>query len=212
MIELVNSFGGVNGGANVTGTSTVYGGTPNNNSSAFPQVGGTGTSFKGFTQPTNALNFFILPVPSEYILEGQQFAVRASGWVLVKGTTPTIQVELGSIGTSTLASASVTALATLPATAATLTTSAFYPFALEARLQGDSNSGIVQGVANLLLNNVFTSTAAITSLSGIAFGTANSASNPAATQGSVFNLVCGVVFGVSNAANLAQLSQFSLEA
>jgi hypothetical protein len=96
--------------------------------------------------------------------------------------------------------------------AASLVTSNYYPFAITATFQGDSNSGIVQGSFNTTLNGVFTASAATTNLTGILFGTPSSASNPAASAAAPFSLIVGVTFGVSNAANLAQLDQFSLEA
>jgi len=207
----INAFGGANGGFNVgTGTAIVSGGTPNKNAAQFPQVGGVGTTAKIFAQPANLLAPFTLAVPSEFLLEGIQFNVKASGWVFVNGTTPTVQFNLYS-GTS-LTPGSDTAVSALPGTPATLTTNAFYPFAFTATFQGDSNSGILQGAAKLMLNNVLTAEAAVTALTGIAFGTAFNAANPAATQGPAVNLVAGITFGVSNAANLAQLNQFCLEA
>jgi len=214
MVTIVNAFGGSNGpqgtASSYATNGTVYGGTPNKNSAVFPQVGGLGTGFKIFAQPAATSSVFQLNVPGEFILEGQQFTIRASGWVYVAGSTPNIQVGLFS-GTS-LTSSSDTAITELPATAATLTTSNYYPWALEVRLQGDSNSGILQGIANLMLDNVFTSSSAITALTGISFGNSLGSGVGSGSSTPPVQLAVGINFGVSNAANLAQLAQFSLEA
>jgi hypothetical protein len=203
----VNAFGGVNGGAGVLSAAVQYGGQPNSPAS-FPQVGGVNTTIKYFAQPQTAANAFILPIPGEYILEGQQFTVRAGGWVYVAGTSPTVALTLAKGGP--LLTSAATTVGVL--SAASLVTAAYYPFAITATFQGDSNSGIVQGSFNTNMNGVFTANAATTSLTGIAFGTAFSASNPGASVSAPFSLIVGVTFGVSNAANLAQLDQFSLEA
>lgn len=207
MVIISNAFGGINGGPVTLSTSTAAfgqnaaGSVPGNNSNSYPQVGGTGTSLKVFAATgLGGASAFVLPVPGSGKLEGQQYTVRTGGWVYVAGSSPTVQVSLQS-GTS-LTGASNTTIAALAATAATLTTANYYPFALAADFQGDSVSGITQGTANLKLNNVFTSTSAITALTGSKY----IANDP------VFNFVTGVTFGVSNSANVAQLNQFSLEA
>lgn len=203
----VNAFGGANGGASVPSSAVQYGGQPNS-ANSFPQVGGVNTTIKYFAQPTLPLNAFVLPIPGEFILEGQQFVVRAGGWVYVAGSSPTVALTLGVGGP--LLTSSATTVGVL--SAASLVTSNYYPFAITATFQGDSNSGIVQGSFNTTLNGVFTASAATTNLTGIKFGTAFNPANPGASVSAPFSLIVGVTFGVSNAANLAQLDQFSLEA
>jgi hypothetical protein len=207
MQTISNAFGGANGGPVTLSTSTAVfgqnaaGSTPGNNSNSYPQVGGTGSTIKIFAQTgLGGASAFVLPVPGAGKLEGQQYTVRAGGWVYVAGSSPTLQISLQS-GTS-LTGTSNTNIASLAATAATLTTANYYPWALTADFQGDSVSGVTQGTAQLKLNNVFTSSAAITSLTGSKY----IANDP------VFSFVTGATFGVSNSANVAQLNQFSLEA
>jgi hypothetical protein len=127
--------------------------------------------------------------------EQQQISLSASGYVFVHGTTPTVNFVVQS-GTS-LTAASNTTCATLTSVQ-TLTTAAFYPWALSLKLSSDAFSGIVQ---------IFGATIACNGVSGAATLTNLTGANLTTTA---LNFVVGITFGVSDALNVAALSQFDL--
>jgi hypothetical protein len=187
-------------------------------------VGGVGTSAKIFQYAPlpfapsgqGLTGGVTLAIPGTARLNGKQFQVRASGNVTVAGTSPTVQLQLlGAIpgGNNVVLAQS---------TARTVTTSASYAWALEATLQGDNLSAILQGWFSDAINNVVDTQAALTNtLTGVNFGTiaASGASNGASYPTSGYlplnagdepaiNLQFALVFGVSNAANAGNLLEF----
>ena len=178
-------------------------------------VGGTGTAIKYFpnlpgpsigvanTTPsaTNAAGQLLVPGNNQ--LNGQPFSVFAAGNILAGsgGGSTTITVAIYA-NTGTVSSPTYSTLAT-GSFAAEVVDNVAYPFYIEAKLQGDTLSGIVMGTQFVLIDNVIeTATAHITTaLTGINFAT-----NPP------FGLVCGVTFGTSESGNSANLYRFSIEA
>lgn len=166
-----------------------------------PVVNNTGVTtiqiFPAFVNLAATTVALSLAVPGSTRFNGKKMLVRAAGFATVGGTSPTLNLVLQS-GTS-LTSGSNTTLATL-GSAQAVTTSASYPWMLEAILEGDSTTGKLQGAFSIILNNVVSAWAALSNgLTGLNFAT-----EP------VFNLVIGVTFGVANAANTATLTDFSL--
>lgn len=188
MITLANAFGG-----------------PNYSPAT---VGGTGTTSKIYAQSNSAATPFVLYAPNGGQLEGAKFVVRAGGNVFVHGTTPTVIVSLYG-KTSIPASGPLTATNYTEigqtGSAQTLTTAATYPWVIEAELQGDSVSGVLQGTYKVLVNNVFKAEAALDN-------TITSVNLNPTTGGVSLVFVVGVTFGVSDALNTATLDQFTLEA
>jgi hypothetical protein len=174
-------------------------------------VGGTGTTGKIFPVFNNSAVAAAIQLPSGGELEGQQFIVRASGRLFVHGASPTVNFLLQS--GSSLTPGSNTTFVT-GASAQALTTNAWYPYAIEARLQGDSTSGIVQvASASIVVDgNVVSPT--LTALTGINFSSGYTPSGAipySQNDGASLKIVLGVVFGVSDALNSAVLNQFAVE-
>lgn len=103
---------------------------------------------------------------------------------------------------TTAPSFSPTAIATGQHAASGYGTVTVVPWSLEAWLNADNASGILQGNAKVVVDNVVeTAYTAITSLSGVNMNGV-----------SPLGFVIGVTFSVSGAANSASMYQFSLEA
>ena len=178
-------------------------------------VGGTGTAIKYFpnlpgpsinvanTTPsaTNAAGQLLVPGNNQ--LNGQPFSVIAAGNILAGsgGGSTTITVAIYA-NTGTVSSPTYSTLAT-GSFAAEVVDNVAYPFYIEAKLQGDTLSGIVMGTQFVLIDNVIETVLAhtTTALTGINFAT-----NPP------FGLVCGVTFGTSESGNSANLYRFSIDA
>ncbi len=140
----------------------------------------------------------LVTLPGSLRFDGKPFRLRASGWATVGGTSPTLNVTLYE--GSSLTPGSNTVLAAL-GSAQAVTTAASYPWAIEAVLQGDSKSKILQGRFSVTLDNVVSAWAALTNAP---------TSIDLLTEGSL-QFCVGVTFGVANAANLAQLDALIIE-
>lgn len=135
----------------------------------------------------------LLPGTGQY--EQQQIEVRAGGFVYVHGTSPTVNFVFQK-GTSLTASSNTT-MATL-ASAQSLTTAAYYPWAFRCVLLADALSGIMQiGNATFICNGV-SGSLTLTNLTSVNLTTTN------------VNFVIGVTFGVSDALNVGALGQFQM--
>jgi hypothetical protein len=157
-----------------------------------------------------------LALPGTARLNGKQFQVRASGNATVAGTTPTLQIQL--LGANPGGNNVILA----QSSARTVVTSASYPWSLEATLEGDNLSAILQGwFSDGIANQVDTTAALTNTLTGVNFGTiaasglASGASYPSsgylplnAGDEPAINLQMAILFGVSNAANTANLTEF----
>ena len=115
------------------------------------------------------------------------------------------------VGTS-LTSTSNTTISTL--TTAQGLANGQYPFAFICELEGDSLSGIVQGVfSQFVCNGVVSAQSAMTNtlLTGATFGFIPGGDGFFKPENPV-NLVFGINFGTSAAANAASLYEYQLEA
>jgi hypothetical protein len=154
-----------------------------------------------------------LALPGTARLNGKQFTVRASGNATVAGTTPTLQIQL--LG----ANPGGNNVVLCQSSARTVTTSASYPWTIEATFQGDNLSGILQGWFSDAIGGQVDAQAALTNtLTSVNFGTisasgaANGASYPTsgylplnAGDEPAVNFQVAILFGVSNSANTANL-------
>lgn len=187
-------------------------------------VGGLGTSAKIFQyaalpfSPSGAglSGAVTLGLPGTSRFNGKQFQVKASGNVTVAGTSPTVQIQLLA------ANPGGNNVVLAQSSAVSVTTSASYPWAVEATLQGDNLSGILQGWFTVAINNSLNSQAALTNtLTSVNFGTiaASGATNGASYPSSGYlsinagdepavNFQVAIVFGVSNASNAGNLFEF----
>lgn len=147
--------------------------------------------------PTQAA---VLNIQGSSRMEGKRFTVRASGRVTF-GTTSTPTINFGMYSGTSLTSTNNTLLGAL-GSAASQTVSTTVPFSYQADLQGDSTSGIVQGKFGMIINNIVTADAQITSNSNAGLTGVNFASEPA------LQFVFAVTFGVSDVKNLAVLDEF----
>jgi len=90
-----------------------------------------------------------------------------------------------------------------------------YPWRIVADVQGDSASGIIQGVFSAQIDNTLDNSspkALLSALSGLSFGPAiPTAPNAEGSLGGVFGLVVRVTFGVGNSSNYANMYDFHLE-
>lgn len=158
--------------------------------------GGNASFFNGTSASTTAAVVNLQSPQSEGVIS----RIRASGNVYLHGTSPTI--ALGLYKGSSLTSSSDTLIASISAVTG-LTTAAFYPFAFQIDLQGDANSGLIQGFNATCFVNGATQSVTVAS-SGI----------PLTAQDLLTTSVpfCfSATFGVSDALNIANLQQFVLE-
>jgi hypothetical protein len=188
----------------IVSTSQVSGNNPS-------KVGGTGTGIVIFPsilgQGFNNGNSQTTSVgPAQVTLaapqsEGIQSVIKASGNFFLHGTSPTIKFLVYK-GTS-LTATSDTLVASTTSAISGLTTAASYPFALSLSLQGDANSGLIQGYSPVLYVNGASQTLTVAS-SGIPLTSQDLLTTPV-------QFCIGVQFGVSDALNAAYLQQFVLE-
>ena len=134
-------------------------------------------------------------IPGNGVYEQQQIDLRASGFVFIHGTSPTINFLLQK-GTS-LTYSSNTTVATL-ASAQSLTTANYYPWYLTVKMQSDALSGVMQFQNATFSCNGTSGTVTLTDLTGINLTTTN------------VNFVLGIVFGVTDALNVGGCAQFQL--
>lgn len=149
------------------------------------------------TVPTAATGTLaaLVTIPGTGQYEQQQIDLRASGFVFIHGTSPTINFLLQK-GTS-LTSGSNTTVATL-ASAQSLTTAAYYPWYFALKMQADALSGIMQFQNATFSCNGTSGTVTLTDLTGVNLTTTN------------LSFVLGITFGVSDALNVGALAQFQL--
>ena len=120
-------------------------------------VGGTGVTAKYFPAPSGQINIAgtapsstsaagELSVPGRNILNGQQFTIKATGNFEVGsgGACPNVLIELVA-NTGTISSPTYTVLASTGEITAQNLTGTFYDWAIEATVNGSTQSGLLQG-------------------------------------------------------------------
>jgi hypothetical protein len=174
-------------------------------------IGGTGTttkifpnllanatglpaSFVGSPAPTVPPPCAQVYLPGTGQYEQQQISISAGGYLFVHGASPTVNFVLQQ-GKS-LTATSNTTVATL-ASAQSLTTAAYYPWAVSVKFLADALSGIMQFFSASMVCNGVSGTVTLTDLTGVNL----------TTTGLPF--VIGITFGVSDALNVGALSQFT---
>jgi len=198
---------------------------------SFPStVSGTGTTAKYFPFPSS--NFTAgagstpnassaagqLLVPGQNAVNGQLFRIYASGSIKTAGTpSPSILIELVA-NTGSVTTPIYTVIASSGTNTLALTDGVYFPWSITADVNGDSDSGILQGRYAAVLDNTTensTPKALDNALTGLVFGpsaTVTQDQRHAETGGnSVFGLLVRVTFGTSNAANIANMYRFALE-
>ena len=166
-----------------------------------------------FVWANDATKPFVLQ-PSINQVNGRRASVTVSGYAFLATGCTTLIVGLYGIAGGVPASAATTigTYSTLAIDSAqTLTTNHTYPFSINAVLEGDSTSGILQGYFTHEVNNVLNTPGALAhTLSGINFG--YDATTPTPSQaGAPYTLVVGVTFGTAEATNYAVLTQFDFD-
>lgn len=181
----------------------------------FPTISGVGNiSYKGVVSSGIVFSSsaaVVLPVPGSGRYEGRYFCVTASGWLTLGGSSPNAAVTFYS-GTSTTPGSDAIMKTS---GAQSLSTGASYPWMGTMELEGDSQSGVIQGIAEFIIGNSLVARAALagTFPTGLTFSNPPNPTPSAANVASepVFSICVGITFGVANAANVAQLTQFVLE-
>jgi hypothetical protein len=173
-----------------SGPGATIGSAPNNNISA-----------------TNAAGALFLPASN--VFNGQQFDVLASGSVGSDTGDPsgTVQISLYVV-TGTAAAPIYTEIATTGAVAPTY--AGAEPWAIQASLVGDSTSGLLTGVQEVLLGAALVNSTpkVIDAIPGsLNFNTGN----VNLLRGAVCGFVVGVTFGTSNSSNTATMYEFTIE-
>ena len=182
-------------------------------------VGGTGTSIKYFPNlpgpsigvanvtPSATSAAGQMLVPGSNRLNGQPFHVCASGnfEVGAGGGSATVTIALRA-NTGTVTTPVYTTIATSTAYAAEALDGVFYPFDFDVKIQGDSQSALIQGQQTVLIDNSVNvaATALTSSLFGLLPATGAFAGEPP------FGLVLGITFGTSEVGNSANLFAFSI--
>lgn len=173
----------------------------------------TAQIFPDFAIPTQAC---VMNVPGTGRLEQKSFTVRASGNASTNNATttfkPTLYIAKALPGTS-LVAASWTVLCTGTARVINNTTA---PWWIEAVLEFDSKGGLMGGVFDQQVNNLYDGIAAITGtltgLNGTGMPVLQGATNVQPAD-PVFLVAVGGTYGVNAAAaNIANLQNFVLEA
>jgi hypothetical protein len=146
---------------------------PTNNPISF--TSGSGTA----TQVINNGSVALVLTVGGQVLNGRPFNVVAQGYVKAHGATQTIKMGLQGAAYSTSAF-SGTQLYEAATASGTLTAGTFYPWWLNASLQADNTSGILQGMVITVVNNVQGSTGSnilANTLTAITFGSNNVGTN-----------------------------------
>ncbi len=194
----------------------------NINGSSPTTVGGTGTTAKYFASPSgnftsgvapiagpsSTSGFGALPIRGDNQLNGQQFSIVAAGNFEVGpgGACPSVTIEMVA-NTGTITSPTWTVIATTGAITAQTNLNTFYPWQLEATLNGDTQSGTISGYQISVVDNTLQSPAALSSvLSKLNF--AGSAIYPGAP---VFAVAIRVTFSVSEPGNSANMFEFQVQ-
>ena len=189
---------------NTSGSSIVYfPDLPGANAWNVGAVGvntGITSNTKGL-QPTATNNAGGLQVPGNSVLDGQQFDIFSSGNVLFAAAEASTTAKVGLYLSNVAAGNSSPAYQTL--IELTLTNQAldgvYYPWYMNVKMEGDTQSGILQLTKSGAINGTVTGSTQVTALTGISFAT-----DPA------FTIVCGVTFGNAAAGNIANLKQFQV--
>ncbi len=108
-----------------------------------------------------------LLAPGSSRLEQVPFRVRASGWAKIPAGTFTATLVAALYGVAgpgawTAASGNQIAASASQSYTQAGTTAVVVPFMVEAELEGDSTSGLLQGVYDAVVKNVFTAITALT--------------------------------------------------
>lgn len=147
-------------------------------------------------------------MPGNNRLNGQQFAVNVTGYVVTGSGIACPNVTVALYAQTNAAShadghnPTYTAIATTQAD--TGGNANAEPFSLSVVLSGDSVSGVVQGVQTSIYNGLIDDTSPV--------AIENLLSNINFNADVPFGLVVGVTFSVSAADNAATLTQFTLSA
>lgn len=178
------------------------------------QLTSTAITAQVFALASNPILPCNLTVPGKGALNSKRFTIRAEGNAFIAvGTTGTLKASLLAaltIPATPLTAANWTTLG--GGTARAIAAPGYTPWWIEANLIYDSNGGLLQGVFEQMVNNLFDARAAITStISGI------NGTNLTVTQGStpvppadpVLQLAVALTFGVTGA-NLGNLANFEL--
>jgi hypothetical protein len=184
-------------------------------------VGGTGITAKYFPMPsgnftsgpavtpssTNATGQ--LAVHGDSTLNGQQFSIVAAGNFEVGpgGACPTVTIEMVA-NTGTLLSPTYTVIASTGGFTAETNVGLFYPWQLEAIVNGDTQSGILSGYQVGVVDNVMAP--AVGALSNIISGLDFSGTT-SKVIGTVFGVVMRITYSVSEPGNKANLMQFQIQ-
>jgi hypothetical protein len=119
--------------------------------------------------------------------------------------------------TGTVAAPVYTTIAASGAYAAEVSDGVFYPFDMDVKIQGDSQSNLIQGTQTFLIDNTISTagTALTSTLAGLLPSTSNSYQGlnpppPTFVVEPVFGLVLGVTFGTSVVGNSANLFNFQI--
>ena len=190
-------------------------------------VGGTGVTAKYFPAPSGQINIAgtapsstsaagELSVPGRNILNGQQFTIKATGNFEVGsgGACPNVLIELVA-NTGTISSPTYTVLASTGEITAQNLTGTFYDWAIEASVNGSTQSGLLQGSYRAIVDGTVvnsTPKALDHTLTGLVFGptAAQAQSSNQSQTDPVFGLLVRVTFSVSEAGNSANLFEFGL--
>ncbi len=176
----------------------------------------TGATGGVFQNSVTADGQFNLNVPGSAKLEGVEFMVRASGWVkFPAGTyTATIIANLyGVAGSAAWTAASGNKMASSTSLSITMsgTTALVVPFLIEMDLEGDSMSGLLQGLQWALVDNVTNSTplaVVANAPTGVSFqtGSTGGASSGQASVEPVLQFAAGVTLTNAQTGAIANLS------
>ncbi len=190
-------------------------------------VGGTGITAKYFPQPSSNFTAGAATTPSatsavgqlavhtDNQFNGQQFSILATGNFAVGpgGACPSFKIELVA-NTGTVASPTYTVIASTGNVSAQTNLNVFYPWQIEAVLNGDTQSGTISGYQISVVDNTVSAPAALTNvLSGLNFFSGISSSTaPVSGIGlPVFGVVVRATFSVSEPGNIANMFEFNIQ-
>ncbi len=194
----------------------------NINGSSPVTVGGTGTAAKYFTQPSGNFTAGASTTPSstnatgqlavrgDNELNGQQFMILAAGNFEVGpgGACPAVTIDMVA-NTGTLISPTYTVIASTGAVTVQTNVGVFYPWQIEATVNGDTQSGILSGYQVSVVDNSVKAggvNALASTLSGLNFF-----GNVIFPGAPVFGVVMRVTFSVSEPGNAANMFQFQIQ-
>lgn len=146
----------------------------------------------------NPLAAAVLMIEAGRFMEGKKFTIRASGNVTSSGNFTVVATLLGAVGGTPAAPLTPGSWTTIKASTARTVNTITSNWFLEAHLVVDQLSGLMNGTAEFMVNNLFDAQAAVTALSAVDI----------TTVGPCLSFAVALTFSSGAVANVGRLYEF----